>query len=355
MFYKETKLLVSSQCSGIPYSCWYLSRIRGRRNINTNARKREAWRYAARNAASAYYSQNTGSNSCYTGDHVRRLTSPIIRRDDNDNNQPEQVVDIPNHEVGVPSIKRTNVLSFTNGNEWQKQVKAENRSKKATFPASRFDVELSTEQNYGCFGSDKHKFYGEFSDIRRSLDYTFHSNYVKERQLFQDDIIIQTLEDPIITDLHGNTCARPEYPWLVFTAGAMGAGEFRFSILVYTPFHTIFLIYKLYCRLPTFHHSFSFYCIIIPSKLEGKSYTIDRLVEKGRFPLTAFVRVDPDEIRRQMPEFQEYLMEESTRNIAGELTRKEAGYICEILTAAALREGKNVRTKQVSAMLYLCS
>jgi hypothetical protein len=54
-----------------------------------------------------------------------------------------------------------------------------------------------------------------------------------------------------------------------------------------------------------------------------------------------------------MPEFQEYLMEESTRNIAGELTRKEAGYICEILTAAALREGKNVRTKKVSAMFYL--
>jgi hypothetical protein len=84
------------------------------------------------------------------------------------------------------------------------------------------------------------------------------------------------------------------------------------------------------------------YTIWIP----GKSYTIDRLVDKGRFPLTAFVRVDPDEVRRQMPEFQEYIMEESTRNIAGELTRKEAGYICEILTAAALRDGKNVRERK---------
>lgn len=233
MFYKETKLLVSSRCSGIQYSCWYFSRLRGRRNIIPNARKRVAWRCASsRNAASAYPSQFIGSNSCYAVDHVRRLTSPVIRRDDNDNNQPEQVVDVPKHEVGVPSIKRSNTLSFTNGNEWQKQVKVESRSKKATFPAMRFDVELSTEQNYGCFGSDEHKFYGEFADIRRCLDYTFHSNYVKERQLFQDDIIIQTLEDPIITDLHGNTCARPEYPWLVFTAGAMGAGEFLSSILV---------------------------------------------------------------------------------------------------------------------------
>jgi hypothetical protein len=135
------------------------------------------------------------------------------------------VENIPKYEVGVPSVKRSNMLSFTDGNDWPKKVKVENKSKKTTFPTLRFDVELSTEQNYGCFGSDKNKFYGEFSDIRQRLDYTFHSNYVKERQLFQDDIIIQTLEEPIITDLHGNTCARPEYPWLVFTAGAMGAGE----------------------------------------------------------------------------------------------------------------------------------
>ena len=34
----------------------------------------------------------------------------------------------------------------------------------------------------------------------------------------------------------------------------------------------------------------------------GKSYTMRKLVEKGRFPLLAFVNVDPDEIRRQLPE-----------------------------------------------------
>ena len=38
----------------------------------------------------------------------------------------------------------------------------------------------------------------------------------------------------------------------------------------------------------------------------GKGYTIDRLVEAGRFPLTGFVAVDPDEVRRQLPEFALY-------------------------------------------------
>lgn len=49
---------------------------------------------------------------------------------------------------------------------------------------------------------------------------------------------------------------------------------------------------------------------------------------------------DPDEIRRQLPEFHLYV--ELAPELAGELTRKEAGYIAEILTLAGLRAGKNV-------------
>jgi len=72
----------------------------------------------------------------------------------------------------------------------------------------------------------------------------------------------------------------------------------------------------------------------------GKSHTINWLVIKGLFPLLAFVSVDPDEIRRRLPEFSLYL--QVCPDKAGELTRKEAGYIAEILTLAALQAGKNV-------------
>lgn len=67
---------------------------------------------------------------------------------------------------------------------------------------------------------------------------------------------------------------------------------------------------------------------------------MNTLVEKGHFPLLAFVTVDPDEIRRHLPEFHLYV--EQSPELAGELTRKEAGYIAEILTLAGLQAGKNV-------------
>ena len=72
----------------------------------------------------------------------------------------------------------------------------------------------------------------------------------------------------------------------------------------------------------------------------GKSHTINKLKEMNHFPLLAFVKVDPDIIRRDLPEFSEYLKENPL--MAGDLTKKEAGYIAEILTLAALKKNKNV-------------
>lgn len=65
-----------------------------------------------------------------------------------------------------------------------------------------------------------------------------------------------------------------------------------------------------------------------------------KLAERGLFPLHAFVRADPDEIRRYMPEY--CLYNEQNPEQAGQLTRKESGLITEILTLAGLQAGKNV-------------
>ena len=58
------------------------------------------------------------------------------------------------------------------------------------------------------------------------------------------------------------------------------------------------------------------------------------------FPLEAYVVVDPDEIRSHFPEY--HLYAQSNPRRAGELTHREAGYVTEIVTAAALRHGYNV-------------
>ena len=155
-----------------------------------------------------------------------------------------------------------------------------------------FSVLMSTEDNHKA---DKCEFFGPYSHIRETLDYEYHAPYTRERQSLQDAIVTDMLSAAVIKDQNGDVCSTPTEPWIVFTAGAMGA---------------------------------------------GKSYTMNKLVEKGHFPLLAFVTVDPDEIRRHLPEFHLYVKE--SPELAGELTRKEAGCIAEILTLAGLQAGKNV-------------
>lgn len=148
-----------------------------------------------------------------------------------------------------------------------------------------YDFTRSTEDHH----ADSNGFnQGPFKDIRDSLDGRFHVRYSKQRQEFQDKIILNALaEHP--------ECLAQEHQWIVFTAGAMGA---------------------------------------------GKSHTVKYLHQQGLFPLNAFVTVDPDAVRQQLPEFP-FILEQAPE-LAGELTRKESGMIAEILTKAALLANRNV-------------
>mmetsp|Transcript_21811 Transcript_21811/g.44888 ORF Transcript_21811/g.44888 Transcript_21811/m.44888 type:complete len:492 (+) Transcript_21811:76-1551(+) len=157
---------------------------------------------------------------------------------------------------------------------------------------SYFSLDMSTEENYGV---ESMEFYGPFASIRASLDYSYHGNYEKKRQEFQDQIVQTLLDGTIIQDSNGRVCRTPTEPYIVFTAGVMGA---------------------------------------------GKSHTIKILSSQGLFPLQSFVSVDPDEIRHQFPEF--HLYATLSPEMAGELTHKEAGYVTEIVTEAALQRGHNV-------------
>lgn len=156
-----------------------------------------------------------------------------------------------------------------------------------------FSLDKSTEENYKTNTSF---FYGPYRNFRRNLDYSYHCNYKRERQILQDCIIKETLNMPEVVDANnGSICTTPTENFLVFTAGAMGA---------------------------------------------GKSYTLKWCHKRDIFPLNAFVVVDPDEVRQQFPEYGLYVSQNALH--AGEMTRKEAGYIVEILTLAALQAGKNV-------------
>jgi len=168
-----------------------------------------------------------------------------------------------------------------------------------------YDFLQSTERNYGidceCEGDivKCHEkcpaLIGKYVKQRELIDYTYHKHYLPERQLLQDDLIAHFLDTAVHDEINNLTCDRPLEPWLVFTAGPMGAGKGR---------------------------------------------TMQWLAQKGLFPLSAFVRVDPDALRELLPENIEYI--KRNPKTAGYLTQKEVGCISEILTMDALREGKNV-------------
>lgn len=153
-----------------------------------------------------------------------------------------------------------------------------------------YDYTKSTEANYA---DEDAEFNGEFQYLRQMLDYSYHSHYCAERQLFHDGLV-QQFHDAIIFD-GDDVCDRPLNNWIVFTAGAMGA---------------------------------------------GKSHTLNWLFDHDLFPLWSFVRVDPDSLRELLPETPEYVRRDPSS--AGYFTQKEVGYISEVLTLEALRDGKNV-------------
>jgi len=111
-----------------------------------------------------------------------------------------------------------------------------------------FSVDHSTEENYKAFDM---RFYGSFAHIRKTRDYTFHSNYTTKRQWLHDSIIEETLVGGTGIDVNGVEGDTPDRPWIIFTAGVKGA---------------------------------------------GKRYTINSLLDNGTLPLVGFVAVDPEEV-----------------------------------------------------------
>jgi predicted kinase len=139
-------------------------------------------------------------------------------------------------------------------------------------------------------GDEVENLNGPYAHLRKMIlsDSDRYKNYTKQRQWLQNAIIedfLDNIEDP-------NKCITPSQPWLIFTVGARGA---------------------------------------------GKIHTMHDLVNKGRLPILTFVHVDPDSIRRRLPEFRTY-----DKELVNDLTRKESSFIAELLLLLAVQNGRNV-------------
>eukprot|EP01059_Diplonema_ambulator_P011222 TRINITY_DN2117_c0_g2_i1.p1 TRINITY_DN2117_c0_g2~~TRINITY_DN2117_c0_g2_i1.p1 ORF type:complete len:490 (+),score=98.76 TRINITY_DN2117_c0_g2_i1:679-2148(+) len=142
-----------------------------------------------------------------------------------------------------------------------------------------------TQDTSTVYRVDNKKVYGIYKDIRAKLDFEYHGNYTEARQKIQDTAVSDVVFGGVPKDK----------PWLVFTAGAMGA---------------------------------------------GKSHVIRWMSDRGYFPLPDFVQIDPDRFKEMLPEWQGYV--DYDPMMAGARMRKESGYLVEIAQAKAMQMNKNV-------------
>jgi len=145
---------------------------------------------------------------------------------------------------------------------------------------------VSTDQIYKADILDQnnqYKYNETYADIRKELNSLYHSNYTIERQILQDKIITELVSV-------GRSIERP---WLVYVAGAIGA---------------------------------------------GKTYTIRKFSEKHFFPLIAFVVIDLDRIKCMLPDMEKFI--ENDPDTASNRVHKEACLIAEIIERQAIKLNK---------------
>jgi len=141
---------------------------------------------------------------------------------------------------------------------------------------------VSTDQIYK---SDNQNLNETYADIRKELNSLYPYNYTIERQILQDKIITELVSV-------GRSLDRP---WLVYVAGAIGA---------------------------------------------GKTYTIRKFSEKHFFPLLAFVVIDLDRIKCMLPDMAKFIEEDP--DTASNRVHNEASLIAEIIERKAIKLNKCV-------------
>lgn len=127
--------------------------------------------------------------------------------------------------------------------------------------------------------------YGDFADIRKTFDYSWHVNYSRDRQLWQDTLVRQAV----------GVAVPQEQPWAVFTCGAMGA---------------------------------------------GKGHVMGWLARHRSFPLKNMARIDPDLFKSAMPEWDGYKRKDKMQ--AGSMCHKESAFLQQLAQEVAMRARRDV-------------
>ncbi len=95
------------------------------------------------------------------------------------------IVENKNH---LQPAQRADAMQMSN-NAKQMSIILRRHSRSIIFPCQGYDYTKSTEENYAAVGGVDDGFHGNYAVIREKLDYQFHKNYTRDRQLWQDQLI----------------------------------------------------------------------------------------------------------------------------------------------------------------------
>jgi hypothetical protein len=198
--------------------------------------------------------------------------------------------------LGCETMNFKNFCEVVRKNLYFKSVIVSNYDVSFTMKvAAGYNYDSPTHENYahadytpgqavGYNENDHGPLFGEFADVRKKIDYNWNYNFSKERQLWQDKVVVSVALK-----------SKPQpFPWLIFTCGPMGA---------------------------------------------GKGFTLRWMSQSGVFPLEDVVRIDMDHVKSAMPEWKNYVA--AKKEMAGTQCHKESGYIAEICQEVSLRSRQN--------------
>ncbi|KNC78040.1 hypothetical protein SARC_09515 [Sphaeroforma arctica JP610] len=178
--------------------------------------------------------------------------------------------------------------------QWLRNLSSDEAEKLESWPPARhgqeFDWTIPTNEQY--HDPTINRFASKFAEARKRLDYEYHRNPVCPRQELQDAILTRVLaaSNPLKT-----TTKHTRKPWLVFTAGAMGA---------------------------------------------GKGYVLSTLHNADAFPMSQFVMIDPDKLKNELPEMAGYLQEEAES--AATKVHRESTFMSDVLFEYTLLQGRSL-------------
>ncbi|CAB9511715.1 Zeta toxin [Seminavis robusta] len=175
--------------------------------------------------------------------------------------------------------------------DWVRSLPAEEAQRVETWPPRAsdrlYDWETSTHEVY--HDPECSSFTPPFSTARQRLDYSYHLNPAPSRQALQDSILSR-----VVQALPNDNTNGKSRPWLVFSAGSMGV---------------------------------------------GKGYVLTQLHQSGLFPAQEFLKIDPDFIKSELPEFPGYREFSTNPSLAATQVHRESTMMADTLLEHALSRG----------------